>query len=399
MSEKLKFDWQTNFTADSKLTDAGTLVIAGELVNGDICANNFALDSEELPSVASQVKDATLRVDHSKSARDVIGGLKVGTYDAKAKKVMFEAEVDDPVIQRSIMKGRLKYVSIGATADAYCSKCGKESKPRMCDCKGAHDVIKNIRLKEASIVTEPAYNTSSFSPKGFIAAVEDALSNGIVTTNSSNSEDAVGPLENKNIGERKMSKEVEATTMKPAGTDAVVLLAEKLEAVAGIVSKMEARMKKGYEEEEAKKKEDETKKQEAAYAKLEALTAKLEGLMAAKQEDEAKKEDDDDDDEDDAKPAKKEGLPMGNKVIGPKKDTAKGIPKDVPPSKFEEEDEAKKDEDTEPDGDECDTKKAKKEAKGSKVEDASGHTELTADAVPAWFKEIRAFAEKKGMLS
>ena len=376
MSENLKFTWQTSINADSKQTEAGTLLISGELVNADVCANNFALDAEELSKVASQVKGATLRVDHSKSARDVVGGLTLGTHDPKGNKVFFEAEVDDPIIQRSIMKGRLKYVSIGASADAFCSKCGKTSKPRLCSCKGAHDVIRNIQLKEASIVTEPAYKNSSFSPQGFTAAITSALAEDLVTPNSSKDEDEARPLENKIKGENKiMSEEIKATTLKPAGGDAVVLLAEKLEGLAASISKMEERFKKSEEDEVKKKKEVEETKKNEAFTKLEALAVKLEEFMKPKKE-----------------------------------ETSKGIPKDVPSSKFEEDESKAKKEfpikekketpaEEEPDEDDVPVKKAKKEAKGSKVEDASGNSNsFTAEEVPTWFKEIRAFAEKNGVL-
>lgn len=355
MSENLKFTWDANLQAAEAKDVDGSLPISGELVNGEVCANNFALDAAELPNVATQVKDLTLRIDHSKSVRDVIGGLKIGKYDEKTKRVMFEAEVDDPAIQRSILKGRLKYVSIGATADSFCSGCAKPTRPfKACKCKGAHEIIKNIKLKEASIVTDPAYKTSTFS-----ASIEAALSENIVTPKSSN-EDEVRPLGNIKLGENKMSEEIKATTVKPAGTDAVVLMAEKLESLSAAFSKMEARFKKEEEDEAKKKKEAEAVKSEAAYAKLEALAVKLEEFMKPKKE-----------------------------------ETSTGIPKDVP--KFEEK--AKKPVEDDEEETEEPVKKAKKEAKGSKVEDASGTSAtITADAVPTWFKEIRAFAEEHGIL-
>ena len=366
--DNLKFDWQAGLAEGSKEVD-GSLLISGELVNAEVCANNFALDADELPKLAAQVKNITLRLDHSKAVRDIIGGLRLGTYDNEKKRVMFEAEVDDPAIQKAIMKGRLKYVSIGASADAFCSKCSQPSRPRLCKCKGAHDIIKNIQLKEASIVSEPAYKSSSFSPQGFIASITSALAEEIVTPNSSKIEDEARPLENKNLGEKEMSKEIEATTLKPAGTDAIVVLAEKLEAIAGTVAKMEARFKKEEEEKVKKEKEIEEVKKSEAFTKLEALALKLEEFMKPKKE-----------------------------------ETSTGIPKDVPTSKFEEtkpkkefppKDKAPEEEEEE----ECPAKKAKKkETTGSKVEDASGNTNVTADAVPAWFKEIRAYAEKAGIL-
>ncbi len=374
MSENLKFNWHANIV-ESKQNEnkdaSGTLLISGELVNGDVCANNFALDAEELPKVASQVKDATLRLDHSKSARDVIGGFRLGSYDEKNKRVMFEAEIDDPSIQRSVMKGRLKYISIGASADAFCSKCNSPSRPiKTCKCKGSHDIIKNIRLKEASIVTEPAYRTSEFAPMGFAASITAALAADQVTPYSSDEEKA-GPNLNKTAEEKSiMTEEIKATTLKPAGADAVVLLGEKLEAITAQLAKFEEKFRK---EEEAKKKaiEDEDKKKEQEeMKKKEEVATKLEQLSSAV--------------------AKFEEL---MKVKVKKDETSSGIPKDVPASKFEkptcpEEQEEEEEEET--------VKKAKKKEalKGAKVESPDEATqEVTADAIPVWFKEIKAFAE------
>lgn len=369
--DNLKFNWHANIIEskqnDNK-DDPGTLLISGELVNGDVCANNFALAIDELPKVANQVKDATLRLDHSKSARDVIGGFRLGSYDEKNKRIMFEAEIDDPSIQRSVMKGRLKYISIGATADAFCSKCNSPSRPiKTCKCKGSHDIIKNIRLREGSIVTEPAYQTSEFAPMGFAASITAALAADQVTPYSSDEEKA-GPNLNKTAEEKSnMTEEIKATTLKPAGADAVVLLGEKLEAITAQLAKFEEKFrkeeeakKKAIEDEGKKKEQEEMKKKEEVATKLEQLStavAKFEELMKVK-----------------------------------KDETSSGIPKDVPASKFEKptcpEEEEEEEEET--------VKKAKKKEalKGAKVESPDeAAQEVTADAIPVWFKEIKAFAE------
>lgn len=391
----LNLNWHASIVNVGEVPAGNSLKISGELVNASVCANNFALDELELPSVAKQLKDATLRVDHSKFARDVIGGFGPGQYDPEHKRVMFEAEVDDPVIQRSILKGRLKYISIGATADAFCSKCNKSTKPfKMCQCKGSHDIIKNIKLKEASIVTEPAYATSKFEPVGFIASITSALAEAEKVTPSSKEEARPSIIVNK-MEEEKMSMEkkenVEATTLKPAGADAVVLLGQKLEALAGLVSKMEERFKKEDEDEAKKKKdEDEAKKKDdfANIVKSEFanLATKLEGLVPKKEwpkeKEEACKPDE----------AKKEDKATFTHV--PAKG---GIPKDVkhegkkgPPTEEEEEEEEEPKE------------KIKKEAvqAGAKVESASEtqEVEVTADSKPLWFKEIEAFAKRNNIL-
>jgi hypothetical protein len=432
--ENLKFEWDANVNVEGKTeeTDDSSLIISGELVNGDVCANKFALDISELPNLPNQVKDLTLRADHGKSIRDVIGGFRVSKYDPDKKRVMFEAEVDDPIIQRSILKGRLKYISIGATADSYCSKCGKPSKPfRICNCKNAHDVVKNIKLKEASIVTEPAYQNSEFHP-GFLASITSALAENTVMSSQDK------PLENKNMEEkREMSEDLNATTLRPAGDKSVVLLGERFQKMEAAMQKMEERFRKMDEDEAKKKEEDERKKDEdEAKKKEEALVSKFESILSGfstkldealkvklKDEDEAKKEEDEDEckkdedededeakkkeeDEDEDEAKKKEhpsgpipkppGLPKGRggsavgKVPSWKNvPSGKGIPGDI-----------KRDQPPDggaapcPDGDgKGPAKPVKKEGALTEAAEQVDNS-VTGDEVPAWYKELKAFAAK-----
>jgi len=358
--KNLEFTWNAGLdNFDS--SDDESLVISGILVDASVCANNFAIDEAELPKIAEQLKNATLRVDHSKSARDVIGGFKSGTYDAKNKRVLFEAEVDDPVIKRSIIKGRLKYISIGASADAFCSKCDKPTKPiKMCKCKDSHDVIRNTKLKEGSIITEPAYQTSEFHPVSFVASIESALTAfDTAAADSSKEEGVAGQV--KNLEEKKempdKEEKVEATTLKPAGKDAVVLLGEQLEAIS---TKLESLIKKKEDEERKKKDEDEAKKK--------------------KDEDETKKKESD-------QFTKFEQSIAG---LSTKLDEALKVKvKKEPPT--EEEDEEKK--------------KCKKEEvattapiKGAKVEKPDASTDVTATEEVPWWGEIKAAAQKLGIM-
>ena len=85
----LNLNWHASINAAGELSTDKSLRISGELVNAEVCANNFALDESELTSVANQLKDATLRVDHSKFARDVIGGVCSGRHDEEKKKIIF----------------------------------------------------------------------------------------------------------------------------------------------------------------------------------------------------------------------------------------------------------------------------------------------------------------------
>ena len=382
----LNFTWNAGLQADHHNPD-DSMVISGELVNASVCANNFAIDLKEFPKIVEQIPNATLRLDHSKSARDVIGGLKHGEYDEVNKRILFEAEVDDPQIQRMISKGRLKYISIGASADAFCSICDKSSKPvKLCKCKGSHDVIRNIKLKEASIITEPAYTTSEFHPVSFLASLGNALNEfENVATDSSVKEEGGEQNKNKNE-EKKMSEEkkeeVKATTLKPAGSDAVVLLAEKLEGIIKRMESMEAKQKKDDEDEERKKKEEaekakkeeeqtKIKKQEETFTKLENLITKFDEAFKPK----PKKEDD----EDESK--KKEG----------------GIPKDVPKSKFEKKPFPPEEEDED---EKKPPKEVKKEAvQATKVESPEGSTiDVNAASPTKWWEEIKAAAQKAGIL-
>jgi hypothetical protein len=345
-----------------------SMKIGGMLVDASVCANKFRIDEPEFPKIEAQEPGVTLRLDHGRSVRDIVGGVTGGKYDSEKKQLMFEAEIDDPHIQMLAKKGRIKYVSIGATADAFCSKCNKPSGPlRACKCKDAHDVIKNVKLREISIVTDPAYTSAEFKPISFTAALDSALE---VTPNSA-TQVVEGGIQNSNVEEnRDMSetktKTIEATTAASAGPDAVVLLAEmgkKFEEIKKELDAMKAE-KKAEEDEKAKKaKEDEEAKKESkkeeVFTKLETILTKLE----------------------------------------------KKLEKDNECKKDEEEDEAKKKEkpkDGDEDEDDKETKKAKKEAtasKGAKVENAEG-TEIKAETngIPTWCAEVAEFARKKGIL-
>lgn len=183
-----------------------------------------------------------------------------------------------------------------------------------------------------------------------------------------------GPISNKKLEDKKeMSEEIKATTAKPAGADAVVLLAEKLEGVIATLNKFEERFKKE-EEVKMKCKEEERKKEEEEEAKKkEAVLTKLEGLSTA--------------------------VSKLEEMVKVKKDeTSSGIPKDVPKTKFEKA-KPKPEEEEEEEEEEKKFPPEKKEMKGAKIESPDEvKTEVTAEVIPLWFKEIRAFAEKKGIL-
>ena len=241
LKNMVEFKWYAGFEAkEGLLTEP--YKIAGTLVDATLNKNKFRIDEGEFPSIEAQVPSGTLRVDHGKSVRDVVGGFNSAKWDPETKKLGFEAEIDDPQIQLLAKKGRIKYISIGASADAFCSSCGKPAGPlRNCKCKGAHDVIKNVKFKEGSIVLEPAYESAEWKPVDFMASLDSALSNEIIVTPDSPALKADEGGKQKNIVEdKKMSEtktEIEGgTQLKSAGPDAVILLAEKMAKLEATIS-------------------------------------------------------------------------------------------------------------------------------------------------------------------
>ena len=357
--------------------------ISGVLVDASVCKNKFRIDEPEFPSLEKQIAGGTLRIDHGKSVRDVVGGFNFGHWNNETKKMEFEAEIDDEQIQNLAKKGRIKYVSIGATADAYCSVCGKPSGPlRSCKCKNAHDVIKNVKFKEGSIVLDPAYESAEWKPKDFMASLDSALSNEIIVTPDSTAQADEGGKQNKtveditNMSETNKTEIEGATKLKPAGPDAVILLAEQVSAMKAELDALKA---------EKKVKEDEEKKKESS------LSTKLDAILSKMEEKKKEPKDDDEDDEDKVKKTKK----------------AKKSEEDEDEKKEEDDDdEAKKEECSKcgKDKDECTCKEKKKEAvrAGAKVENAEVNAEAQTEQVrygvkvPTWIAEITDKAVKEG---
>jgi len=338
--------WNANFEAkEGLLTES--LKISGPLIDTSVCLNGWSVHEGEFESIASQGTNTVLMIDHSKSVRDIIGKVNKG-YN-KDNKVFIDAEIDDPQIQNLARKGLVRYFSIGATADAVCSGCGKDFK-MSCKCKNAHQEIKNVKLKEVSVVLDPAFSAAEFKP--FEASVSSALE---VTPDSAQVE---GGTQNKKVEEnRNMTETKEATKTVNAGPDAVILLAE-MEGLKKELESLKAEKKAETEAKEKKAKEDEEAKKES---KKEEVFTRLESILT-KMEKKLEKPDEDEEDED-KKPAKKE----------------------VKKEKPEDEDKPEKEE--------------KKASKGAKVEDAEGkNITATATGVPAWIAEVADAAKKLGIL-
>jgi phage head maturation protease len=105
------------------------------------------------------MKGCPITVDHEKSVRSLIG--QVNRVFRDGDYLRFDGTIDDEGIIRQVKKGRVRGVSVGLEGIGACSKCGKVGFKKTCDCKGAFTWVKQIKGKEISLVTRPAYGDSS----------------------------------------------------------------------------------------------------------------------------------------------------------------------------------------------------------------------------------------------
>lgn len=176
MDDSLNLIWNAEVIDGAKTESTEkSLLIKGELLDLSVNQNGWAVAPEELQSIASQLTaGVSVRADHGNTIWDVLGGTTKGETDGK--KVFFEAEIDDPEIHKKILKRRIKTVSIGAKAEAHCSKCNSRMKPvKTCKCEGSHIVIRGTKVREISLTPEPAYEKSEFVPVSFTASVNKSL--------------------------------------------------------------------------------------------------------------------------------------------------------------------------------------------------------------------------------
>ena len=189
-------NWNARFNASSSNTDDNiqTIMLRGVLIDSTINSNGWQIEEEDLADIARQSVGAQLRLDHSPDVRRVKGKILEaeidnphsedrGPHDPANENVHihFRAEVvtDDPALIIPITRGYVNKVSIGADAKTvYCSNCGKPTRPKkICNCK-SHEILKDIIVREYSIVTTPAYESAVFTP--FAAAVDKYLEDDIM---------------------------------------------------------------------------------------------------------------------------------------------------------------------------------------------------------------------------
>ena len=267
----MELQWNSSLTASNNEVNPQILVIKGTLLDNSVNKNGWQISEEDLPRLASQVAGLQLRCDHGRSIRDVIGGMTSATYDSETKKVMFEAEVDDPSVIRSITRGRLKNVSIGAQAQSICSICKTPNRPvKTCKCEGGHSIIKDFKLKEVSIITEPAYpEASEFSPVTFAASVEKELEfddkkliNEETKVEQTLEENKI--MEEKNVSEVKTAETTNiVATVDPTLVEAITNLVKKNSEYLDFLAKEKEEKEKEMKEKSESKMKEENEKTEA----------------------------------------------------------------------------------------------------------------------------------------
>lgn len=153
------------------------LPIEGIAIDESVNANKWQVTEEDLDYLAESLRTAQLRVDHAESALAVIG--KVFNAQRIENIVKFQAEVGEENIIKKILRGYLTHVSIQVDSEqVVCSKCRKQTRKEgllVHLCPGAWEIVKRPRVRELSIVATPAYETTTFKPAGFAAALNESL--------------------------------------------------------------------------------------------------------------------------------------------------------------------------------------------------------------------------------
>lgn len=184
-------NWNTKIKAstETRMDGVQRVILRGVLIDNTVNRNKWQILAEDLPDIAAQSVGTQLRLDHSDEVSKVKGKILSAEVDEPhdfdkadwdpaidVPHVHFEAEfvTKDSNISIPVLNGYVNHVSIGAKAEhVYCSECGKPTRPvKVCTCN-SHDILKDIRVEEYSIITNPAYENAGFMT--FTAAVDKHL--------------------------------------------------------------------------------------------------------------------------------------------------------------------------------------------------------------------------------
>ena len=201
------------------------VVIEGVAIDTSVNKNKWQVPKEDLEYIVETLKGAQLRVDHAESALMVVGKVVDASLDGD--RVLFRAEVGDERLIDKIIRGYVTHVSIQVDSDEVeCSKCKRPTRKegRLVHlCPGAWEVVRKPKVRELSIVASPAYETTSFQPLGFYAAMNEAQWGAIIESltksgvlEPSPSQSSVSPDDN--VGSKPAGlQEPETKTVQKAG--------------------------------------------------------------------------------------------------------------------------------------------------------------------------------------
>ncbi len=286
--------------ADKADSVTGPYIFGGTAVvnsSQEIGKNGWGVPDDELANFSKTFPGAQLRADHGRSVYDIVGKVNDGLSNNGA--VKFVAELGDKNLSDKVRNGYISHVSICATADKVtCNVCGKETRPkRTCACENSHELIRGLKLKELSLVAEPAFDSAKIAPMSFSAAFGETITEEVKEPVKAEKiqGDVINMSQENKVENKVETKALEPTApiiakadVKPAGSeDSKVILADKMEAVMKKMDEAATKYQMFWDEarknEQAfwdKKKEDEAKKEEC----------KKEEAWPKKDEDESKKE-------------------------------------------------------------------------------------------------------------
>lgn len=158
------------------------LTIRGIFIDDTVNANGWKIREKDFPKLATDAIGKQIRVDHADMVNKVVGKITATSVHKphgflykwdpanKHPHIMFEGElyITDEAILMPLFYRLVNSVSLGADANiVVCSVCGKPTREngqpaKNCKCKG-HEVLKDVTIKEISLVVSPAYDNTIFS--------------------------------------------------------------------------------------------------------------------------------------------------------------------------------------------------------------------------------------------
>jgi len=176
-------NWKANFDASEEEFEkpfkdiweenGEKLPFVAMIVDTSLNRNGWAVPEDELDSIAAQVTDNQLRINHSKKeVRDVVGNFTEASRVGNS--ITAKGFIVDEAVARLVHSKSVNNISISSKKpdDILCSKCGISTRgKKLCD--GGHNVLKGVELVEISIVPTGAYPNA----KIFSASLDEYMAN------------------------------------------------------------------------------------------------------------------------------------------------------------------------------------------------------------------------------